>query len=128
MAEVVNPPRDPNTLSNYNNFVTTSITANLEINFDKKSIGGNVLLKLKSITNAAAKEILLDSSFLRIESVKVGGKTAKWELLPRFEPYGSALKIVIDEGIAIGQMCEIDVRMAETDIISSLTYSLVHMM
>lgn len=57
----INTPRDPNTLSNYNNFVTTHTTANLEINFKSKILTGNVLLKLKSMTNAETDTIILDT-------------------------------------------------------------------
>ena len=111
MASIVNTARDPNTLSNYNNFVTTHTRANLEIDFNGKKICGCVSLKLKSITDADAKEILLDSSFLYIKDVKVDGRTARWDLLPRFEPYGSALKIKLEEGISNEQTCEVEVRL-----------------
>ena len=105
----MNAPRDPNTLSNYNNFVTTHTRADLEIDFDGEKIKGRVSLILKSITDADAEEILLDTSFLNVRDVKVNGYTARWELLPRFEPYGSALKIGMKEGISNGQTCEVAV-------------------
>ena len=109
MATIINPPRDPNTLSNYNNFVTTQTKVDLHIDFDAKSIGGRVALRLNSITDANAKEILLDSSFLDIQDVRFEGKPAKWQVLPRFEPYGSALKITLENGVANGQACEVEV-------------------
>lgn len=109
MATIINSPRDPNTLSNYNNFVTTHTRANHKIDFDRKNISGNTLLKLRSITDADAREILLDSSFLNVKNVKLNGEETRWELLPRFEPYGSALKIILEEGLAKGQTCEVDV-------------------
>lgn len=111
MAAIVNPPRDPNTLSNYNNFVTTKTRVNLDINFNAKTLSGNTLLELKSITDADAIEVVLDSSFLNIKNVKFNGRPAKWQLLPRFEPYGSALKIILENGIANGRTCEIEVCM-----------------
>ena len=109
MATFVNSPRDPNTLSNYNNFVTTKTKVDLHIDFDARSIGGRVALGLKSITDASAKEILLDSSFLNIKDVKFEGKPVKWQVLPRFEPYGSALKIILENGIGNEQTCEVEV-------------------
>ena len=102
MTAIVNPPRDPNTLSNYNNFLTTHTTVHFSIDFEKKNIGGDVALTLKSITNGVAKEILLDTSFLNIKNVILDGKTPKWELLPRFEPYGSTLKVSLEDGIQNG--------------------------
>ena len=107
-------PRDPNTLSNYNNFLTTHTTVDFNIDFEKKSIGGNVALTLKSITNAAAKEILLDTSFLNIKNVVLDGKTPKWELLPRFEPYGSALKVSLEDGIQIGKSVQLEMTTETT--------------
>jgi len=111
MAGIINPPRDPNTLSNYNNFVTTDTRVDFEINFDRKNISGNISLRLKSVTDAKSKEVLLDSSFLNVKDVRFGQRSAKWELLPRFEPYGSALKIILDEGMANGQTFEVEVSL-----------------
>lgn len=114
MTSIVNPPRDPNTLSNYNNFLTIHTTVNFNIDFEKKNIGGKVALTLKSITDAAAKEILLDTSFLNVKDVVLDGKTAKWELLPRFEPYGSVLKIVLQDGIQNGKSVELEMTTETT--------------
>lgn len=109
MATAVRPPRDPNTLSNYHNFRTTHTTANFEIRFDQQQLVGNVIHQLKSMTDGESTEIILDSSYLDIHNVKIDGKTSKWELLPRFEPYGSALKIALEEGIPLDNMVEVDV-------------------
>jgi leukotriene-A4 hydrolase len=53
--------RDPNTLSNYGNFVTTHIVANLNINFTDKSLSGDVELSLRPLDNAETDTILLDT-------------------------------------------------------------------
>jgi hypothetical protein len=42
-------PRDPNTLSNYDEVRTRHVVANLEIDFERKILHGNVLLTLKSL-------------------------------------------------------------------------------
>ena len=114
MASIINTTRDPNTLSNYNNFLTTHTVANFEIDFQEKKLRGNVVLTLKSITDAAAKDVLLDTSYLDVHSVKINGKIPSWELLPRFEPYGSALKISLAEGVENGTSVEIDVKTQTT--------------
>ena len=107
MTTIVNAPRDPNTLSNYNNFITTHTTVNFNIDFEKKVVGGKVALTLKSITDAAAKEILLDTSFLSVKDVVLDGKFPKWDLLPRFEPYGSVLRIRLSNGVQNGQSVQL---------------------
>ncbi|WEW61297.1 Leucyl aminopeptidase yscIV [Emydomyces testavorans] len=101
------PPRDPNTLSNYNSFRTIHTTTNFEIRFDQQRLVGKVIHQLKSLTDAQAKEIVLDSSFLDIDSVIVDGRPAKWQLLARCEPYGSALKIGLDNGVPLDQTIEV---------------------
>lgn len=109
MAATVKARRDPNTLSNYNSFRTAHTTANFDILFDRRQLVGNVVHQLKSITNAESNEIILDSSYLDIHGVKVDGKKSEWELLPRLEPYGSALKISLEGGVALDKTVEVDV-------------------
>jgi hypothetical protein len=58
--------RDPNTLSNYDQFITSHITANFDIDFDKKHLSGNVILKLKSLTDDGTKVIKLDSRYAKL--------------------------------------------------------------
>ena len=115
MTSIINPPRDPNTLSNYNHFLTVHTTVNFIIDFEKKIIAGNVALTLKSITDAAAKEILLDTSFLDIKDVVLDGKPPRWELLPRFEPYGSALKVFLEDGVPNGKSVQLEMKTETTE-------------
>ena len=114
MASIVNPLRDPNTLSNYNKFLTTHTTVDFHIDFEKRCISGHVTLILKSITDKAANEILLDTSYLTIKDVEVSNRASKWELLPRFEPFGSALKIKLEDGVANGQAVNINITSETT--------------
>lgn len=109
MAVAVNP-RDPNTLSNYNNWRTTHITANFDILFDQKKLVGNVIHQFKSTTDAESREIILDTSHLDIGSVKVDGQPSKWELLTPLEPFGTPLKISLEKGVKLNATVEVDVR------------------
>ncbi|KAK2771108.1 hypothetical protein FQN53_005210 [Emmonsiellopsis sp. PD_33] len=122
MATTVNPPRDPNTLSNYNAFRTTRTTVNFDVRFDKQQLAGNVVHRLKSTTNAESREVVLDSSYLNISDVKVDGKSAQWELLPRFEPYGNALKIPLAAGVELGKEVEIDISVQTTENCTALQW------
>jgi leukotriene-A4 hydrolase len=107
----INPPRDPNTLSNYNNWRSTHITANLDIHFDQKRLAGNVIHQLKSITDAESREIILDTSHLDIADVKVDGKPSQWELLPPLEPFGTPLKITLEQGVKLNGSVEVEVAL-----------------
>lgn len=118
----MNPPRDPNTLSNYNNWLTAHTTANFEILFEEQRLSGNVVLTLKSITNAESKEIILDTSYLDISEIKVNGNSAKWELLSRIEPYGSALKIFLEKGIQADQTVEVLIYVSTTKSCTALQW------
>lgn len=110
MATTINPPRDPNTLSNYNNWVSTHITANFDILFDEQKVAGNVVHQLKSKTNSESREVIFDTSYLDIGDVKVDGKQAKWELLPALGPFGNGLKIELAKGVELNKSVEVDVR------------------
>lgn len=109
MATIINPPRDPNTLSNYNNWRSTHVTANFEILFDQKKLVGNVVHKFESITNEESREIILDTSHLDIGTVKVDGQPSKWELLPPLEPFGVPLKISLDRTVPLNKTIEVEV-------------------
>ena len=86
-------PRDPNTLSNYDEFRTTHTVAHLNIDFAKKQLSGSLSLTLKVVGDTNADEIVLDTSYLDIKDVRIGESSTDWVLLPRTTPYGSALKI-----------------------------------
>jgi hypothetical protein len=53
--------RDPNTLSNYNEIRTTHIAINSDIDFEKKKLTGNVILKMKGMTEREVSEVVLDT-------------------------------------------------------------------
>ncbi|EON68246.1 leukotriene A-4 hydrolase [Coniosporium apollinis CBS 100218] len=118
----INVPRDPNTLSNYNNFVTKHTIANFEINFEKRVLEGNVELSLESITEGEIDRIVLDTSHLDIKEVKIGGKTAKWGLASRFEPYGSPLTVTLDGGVAKGKCVQLDITLSTTEKCTALQW------
>lgn len=53
-------PRDPNTLSNYHNYVTRHTSLDFEIDFEKKRLVGSVVLRLESLTDEGV-DVVLDS-------------------------------------------------------------------
>lgn len=56
----IRTPRDPNTLSNYHNYVTKHTSVDFEIDFEKKRLVGSVVLKLESLTDEEV-DVVLDS-------------------------------------------------------------------
>lgn len=95
MASASKNVRDPNTLSNYHNWLTTNTTIAFDIDFERNVLSGKVQLQLKAQNKDEKPEILLDTSYLSIGYVKLDGERAKFELVSRFEPYGSVLKIEV---------------------------------
>lgn len=108
MASITNP-RDPNTLSNYNNWRSTHITANFDILFDQKKLVGSVIHQLKSTTDAESQEIILDTSHLDIGGVKVDGQPSEWELMSSLDPFGTPLKISLEKGVKLNGTVEVEV-------------------
>ncbi|KAI4278911.1 MAG: hypothetical protein L6R38_005126, partial [Xanthoria sp. 2 TBL-2021] len=119
----IHAPRDPNTLSNYNNFLTQHTSANFEIDFEKRRLDGNVVLRLVSISDSETKDILLDTSYLDVKNVSLKDNIiSNWQLLPRFEPYGSALKISLKKEAAKGQSFELEIQVQTTDKCTALQW------
>jgi hypothetical protein len=58
----IRTPRDPNTLSNYHNYVTRHTSVDFEIEFEKKRLVGKVVLRLESLTNEEV-DVTLDSRY-----------------------------------------------------------------
>lgn len=108
MASTIRNPRDPNTLSNYQNWLTRHTIANFNIDFERKFLQGNVVLQLQAVRSEERPPIVLDTSWLDTGIVKVNGIETNHELVSRFEPYGSALKILIDANTC-GTDIELDV-------------------
>lgn len=119
----ISMPRDPNTLSNYNNWKTKHTVANFAIDFQKQRLTGSVKLQLESITEKESEEIVLDTSFLDIQDVSVDGSKAKsWKVKDRFEPYGSPLTISVPGGASKGSVVELDIALSTTEKCTALQW------
>ena len=119
----ITKPRDPNTLSNYNNWKTKHTLADLAIDFKKQRLTGSVTLDLESITDKESEEIVLDTSFLDITSIKVDGKKSdNWVVKDRFEPYGSPLSISVPGGASKSSVIAIDIALSTTNKCTALQW------
>lgn len=59
----IKTPRDPNTLSNYHNYVTRHTSVEFEIDFEKKVLAGRVGLKMESLTSEGV-DVVLDARYV----------------------------------------------------------------
>ncbi|KAL9130480.1 MAG: hypothetical protein Q9217_001352 [Psora testacea] len=107
--------RDPNTLSNYHQFTTIHTQVNLDIDFNKRILAGNIVLNLKptSTCKASSPEIVLDTSYLDIQDVEVNLQSCEWVLQPRTDPFGSALRIKLDKAVEDGHSVEVNRTLTE---------------
>jgi aminopeptidase N len=86
------PVTDPNTLSNYSSIVTEFTTVDVALNFETRTVAGEVMFELKALEDGV-KEVVLDTSYLDIKKVVVDTEEVPFTLDDRQEPYGSALHI-----------------------------------
>jgi leukotriene-A4 hydrolase len=56
----IRTPRDPNTLSNYHNYVVRHTSLDFEIDFEKKRLVGGVVLRVESLVDDEV-DLVLDS-------------------------------------------------------------------
>lgn len=54
----IHQPRDPNTLSNYNAWRCKHVTANLDLDFDKKRFTGKVGLSMERVEKGDQRVVL----------------------------------------------------------------------
>lgn len=106
--------RDPTTLSNYDAWRTKHTTADLKIDFESTCLRGRVTLELESQTDKISKEIVLDSSFVSVSSVKVNSTASEWEVKDRTEPLGSPVHISVPAGVAKGDIVKVEIDVATT--------------
>jgi len=115
-------PRDPNTLSNYNDWKTKHTIADLAIDFKKQRLTGNVTLQLESISEKESEEIVLDTSFLDIQDVSLNGGKSTWNVKDRSEPYGAPLSVQVPGGAAKGSIVSVDIALSTTDKCTALQW------
>jgi leukotriene-A4 hydrolase len=115
--------RDPNTLSNYNHWLTKHTIVDLAIDFKKQRLTGKVTLQLESRTEAKSTDVILDTSFLEIESIGVNGqKWQNWQVKDRTEPYGSPLHIKLATPHKRGVIISIAIEVSTTDKCTALQW------
>jgi leukotriene-A4 hydrolase len=122
LHHVTMPSRDPNTLSNYDAWVTKHTKAIFTIDFEAEKLKGSVSLNLESQTDKGSKEVVLDASFLDVTAVRVNSKEAEWKLQSRKDPFGSPLEVKVPEGAGKGEMLTVDIDVTTTDKCTALQW------
>jgi leukotriene-A4 hydrolase len=118
----IRTPRDPNTLSNYHNWQTLQTKTKFDILFDEQKLKGSVTHKFRSLTDGESDEIMLDTSHLQIYDVKVSGKSAKWEVLGKVEPYGTPLKISLERKPKADEELHVEIDLETTSLCTALQW------
>jgi leukotriene-A4 hydrolase len=116
------PVRDPNTLSNYDQWRTKHTTANFKVDFAEKRLRGSVILELESQTDKASNEIILDSSHLDVSSIKLNSTPSQWEVKARSEPNGSPVHVSVPGGASKGEVVKLEIELATTEKCTALQW------
>ncbi|KAM7193815.1 Peptidase family M1 domain containing protein [Rhypophila sp. PSN 637] len=114
--------RDPNTLSNYDAWRTKHTTANFKIDFTNKCLRGSVILELESQTDKISKEIILDSSHLSVDSIKLNSAPSQWDIKAWTEFNGSPVHIAVPDGAAKGEVVKLEIALATTGECTALQW------
>lgn len=93
---------DQATLSNYTEIRTTHIDLDWTIDWDRQVIFGHANLKLQATKDTDV--VVLDSSYLDVKAVHVGGEKATWAHGERIGAMGEGLKIDLKQGLKAGQV------------------------
>jgi leukotriene-A4 hydrolase len=113
---------DPSTSSNYDKWLARHTTATFQVDFDAKRLVGSVLIELESLTDRQSKEIILDSSYVDVQDVKLNATSPKWEVKPRSEPNGSPLHVSVPDGAPKGEQVKLEVQLATTEQCTALQW------
>ncbi|KAI9894717.1 MAG: hypothetical protein M1814_002073 [Vezdaea aestivalis] len=122
--------RDPNTVSNYHEFVTTHTKVDFQIDFPGQKLTGRVLLQLTSLADSVADTITLDTSYLDINDVQLGPDANhvesisrdQWQVLDRVEPLGSPLKITLPRRASRGEQVTVGIKLSTTSQCTALQW------
>lgn len=88
---------DQATLSNYRHVRNLHTHLDWRIDWPAQLIEGSATLTLRPETKEPVKKVVLDTSFLEIRGVSVGGEDVEYEKAERIEAMGEALTIHLRE-------------------------------
>ena len=106
---------DPCTNSNYSKFKVVNTDLTLTVSFETKTLTGKVIYDLINLEDS--KEVILDTSVLDINEVKVNGTKVDFELKPVKAPYGSPLVIPVQ-----GKDLKVEIDFKTTDKCTAIQF------
>lgn len=112
---------DVSTRSNYDAWHVEHTDLDATLDFDKKSLRGTVTYSLACAVDGCAT-VVLDTSYLKIESVQVDGSDIRWKQRARQEPLGSPLDITLGRNVDKGRSVKIVIAFATTDKCTALQW------
>lgn len=85
------PETDYSTLSNYKNFSVKNSILDIQLSFHEKKIVGTVTYQLLALKSSS--KIILDSSFIKFNSIKINSDETNYKVNERSEPLGASVEI-----------------------------------
>lgn len=120
LAASMAPINDPNTLSNHHDVVTKHTSVDVALDFAASKLAGTVTLSMAALKDV--HKVILDTSYVDVQGVKVDGQAAKWTLTGHVEPNGSALTVKLPSKLATGNTVDVQVAYSTTGKCSALQW------
>jgi leukotriene-A4 hydrolase len=114
--------RDPSSVSNYGAWRTRHTTATFDIDFEAKRMKGSVILELVSQTDKQSNEVILDSRFVHVSSVRVDSSETQWEFKDQVHALGAPLHISVPNGAAKGDVINVKIDVETTEKCTALQW------
>lgn len=98
---------DPNSVANYNSFMTRHIEIDWKVDFAVSRLNGSVLLHVERV-QTASRAIFLDATHLKIARVAnfIDGRPLPFEYSPRGGKFGGLLEIGLPNG-SVGSLHQV---------------------
>jgi len=107
--ETVDLAHDYFSFANTDQFVTKHLNLDLTVDFDKKELRGAAVLLMNRL-DPAAKDIVLDTRDLHIESVSVNGVEADYAYTTTDKVLGQALSIAVPDGQLTDEELQVEIH------------------
>ncbi|KAJ7293982.1 peptidase family M1-domain-containing protein [Mycena rebaudengoi] len=112
---------DQQTQSNYTQVATEHVTFNWSIDFETQVLAGSAIHRMNVLIDDV-HEAIFDSGHLEIAGAEVNGKKVSYDLKPKHEVMGSALHILLPEGLKSGTSIDVKISYSTTKDCTALQW------